>query len=83
MNNVPNLANPYAEFDEITEKGTKKKFTNFKEVRQSIDYVTDQVCGKNKKIVDKPIILNVFSKSCPNLTVIDLPGITSIAVGDQ
>ena len=45
--------------------------------------VTDQVCGKNKSIVDKPIVLNVFSKSCPNLTVIDLPGITSIPVGDQ
>ena len=28
-------------------------------------------------------MLNVFSKSCPNLTVIDLPGITSIPVGDQ
>ena len=41
------------------------------------------MCGKNKQIVDKPIVLNVFSKSCPNLTVIDLPGITSIAVGDQ
>ena len=83
MNNVPNLTQPYAEFDEITEKGSRKKFTNFKEVRTSIDTVTDQVCGKNKSIVDKPIVLNVFSKSCPNLTVIDLPGITSIPVGDQ
>ena len=83
MNNVPNLAQPYAEFDEITEKGTKKKFSNFKEVRKSIDMVTDQVCGNSKQIIDKPIVLNVFSKSCPNLTVIDLPGITSIPVGDQ
>lgn len=83
MNNVPNLATPYAEFDEVQEKGAKKKFTNFNEVRKTIDVVTDQVCGKNKIIVDKPIVLNVFSKSCPNLTVIDLPGITSIPVGDQ
>jgi len=52
-------------------------------VRTAIDTVTDQVCGKNKIIVDKPIVLNVYSKSCPNLTVIDLPGITSIPVGDQ
>ena len=45
--------------------------------------MTDQVCGKSKQIIDKPIVLSVFSKSCPNLTVIDLPGITSIPVGDQ
>lgn len=83
MNNVPTLANPYAEFDEIVEKGAKKKFLNFDEVRKAIDFVTDQVCGKNKEIVDKPIILNIFSKSCPNLTMVDLPGITSIPVGGQ
>jgi replication fork clamp-binding protein CrfC len=28
-------------------------------------------------------VLNVFSPSCPNLTLVDLPGITSIPVGDQ
>ena len=62
-------------------EGTKKKFTNFNEVRTSIDLVTDQVCGKSKQIIDRPIILNIFSKSCPNLTIVDLPGITSIPVG--
>lgn len=61
----------------------KKIFTNFNEVRQNIIVVTDKVCGNNKNIVDKPIILNIFSKSCPNLTIVDLPGITSIPVGDQ
>jgi replication fork clamp-binding protein CrfC len=45
--------------------------------------VTDQVCGKSKQIIDKPIVLNIFSKSCPTLTIIDLPGITSIPVGEQ
>ena len=83
MNNVANLQQPYAEFDEIVLNGAKKKFTNFNEVRKAIDDVTDQVCGKSKQIIDKPIILNIFSKSCPNLTIIDLPGITSIPVGEQ
>ena len=45
--------------------------------------MTDQVCGKKKEIIDKPIVLNIFSKSCPNLTIVDLPGITSIPVGGQ
>jgi dynamin 1-like protein len=61
----------------------KKKFTNFSEVRKTIDAVTDHVCGSKKCIVDKPIILNIFSATCPNLTIVDLPGITSIPVGEQ
>jgi len=30
--------------------------------------------------VDKPIILTIYSSSCPDLTLIDLPGITRIAI---
>jgi vacuolar protein sorting-associated protein 1 len=48
------------------------------EVRASINIVTDKVCGAKKGIVDKPIILNIFSHTCPDLTLIDLPGITRI-----
>lgn len=83
MTNVSDLAAPYAEFDEVVEKGNKKKFTNFSEVRKTIDFVTEQVCGTKQNIIDKPIVLNVFSKACPTLTIVDLPGITSIAIGDQ
>jgi dynamin 1-like protein len=42
--------------------------------------LTDKVAGKNKGIVDKPIILTIFSSYCPDLTLIDLPGITRIAI---
>jgi len=55
-----------------------KKFTNWEEVRESINVLTDRVCGKSKNIVDKPIVLNVYSHTCPDLTLIDLPGITRI-----
>jgi hypothetical protein len=41
------------------------------------------VCGSNKGIVDLPIILNIYSHTCPDLTLIDLPGITRIAIGGQ
>jgi dynamin 1-like protein len=40
--------------------------------------LTDKVAGKNKGIVDDPIILNFYSNSCPDLTIIDLPGITRV-----
>ena len=55
-----------------------KKFQVWPEVRETINVLTDKVAGKDKNIVDKPIVLNVFSHTCPDLTLIDLPGITRI-----
>lgn len=52
-------------------------------MRDKINFVTDKVCGSNKNIVDKPIILNISSPSCPTITIVDLPGITANPVGDQ
>ena len=65
---------PFAYFEEI--KGTK--FTDFSVVRQKIEELTDKMAGVNKGIIDKPIILNISSTTCPDLTLIDLPGITRI-----
>jgi len=45
-----------------------------------IDTLTDKVAGSNKGIVDKPIVLKIFSKDTPDLTLVDLPGITRIAL---
>ena len=39
---------------------------------------TDEIAGNNKGIIDKPIILTMFSADCPDLTIIDLPGITRV-----
>jgi dynamin 1-like protein len=52
-------------------------------VRKAIEGLTDKVCGKSKGIVDKPIVLNIYSHTCPDLTLIDLPGITRIAIDGQ
>lgn len=65
---------PWAEFAEI--KG--QKFHDFDEVRKNIDILTDKIAGKKKGIVDKPIVITIHSHTCPDLTVIDLPGITRI-----
>src|SRR5690348_11185871 len=67
---------PYGIFEEI--KG--EKFYDFAKVREKIDWLTDEIAGKKKNIVDKPIILNIYSPTCPDLTLIDLPGITRIAL---
>lgn len=42
--------------------------------------MTDKVAGNNKGIVDKPIKLTVYSNEAPDLTLIDLPGITRVAL---
>ena len=40
--------------------------------------LTEKVAGANKGIIDSPIILTIYSQICPDLTVVDLPGITRI-----
>ena len=47
-------------------------------MKKRIEEITDERAGKNKNIVDDLITLTIFSSSCPNLTLIDLPGITKV-----
>ena len=70
---------PWAIFEE--RKG--EKFTDFNKVRETIEALTDEVCVGEKNIVDKPIVLNVYSPTCPDLTLVDLPGVTRVPVGKQ
>ena len=80
-NQIHNLADDeaYAVFD--VEKTLK--LNDFNKVRAKIEEYTDKIAGKNKGIVNDPIVLNVFSHSCPDLTLIDLPGITRIPLANS
>ena len=62
-----NHGEPWAVFEEV--KG--EKFTDFNKVRETIESLTDKVCVGEKNIVDNPIILNVYSQTCPDLTLVD------------
>ncbi|XP_061629798.1 dynamin-1-like protein isoform X2 [Phyllopteryx taeniolatus] len=63
---------------------TKNKiYTNFEEIRQEIEAETERISGINKGISEEPIHLKVFSPNVVNLTLVDLPGITKVPVGDQ
>uniref|UniRef100_A0A8C6WLE9 Dynamin-1-like protein n=1 Tax=Neogobius melanostomus TaxID=47308 RepID=A0A8C6WLE9_9GOBI len=63
---------------------TKNKiYTNFEEIRHEIETETERVSGINKGISDDPIHLKIFSPHVVNLTLVDLPGITKVPVGDQ
>ncbi|XP_004559599.1 dynamin-2 isoform X5 [Maylandia zebra] len=76
------LINNKAEYAEFLHcKG--KKFVDFDEVRAEIEAETDRITGSNKGISPIPINLRVYSPHVLNLTLIDLPGMTKVAVGDQ
>eukprot|EP00871_Galdieria_phlegrea_P003221 jgi/Galph1/38/GphlegSOOS_G4856.1 len=60
-----------------------KKFYDFGQVRDEIEAETDRATGKNKGISPKPINLKVYSPNVVDLTVVDLPGLTKVPVGDQ
>uniref|UniRef100_A0A166F8C0 Dynamin-type G domain-containing protein n=1 Tax=Daucus carota subsp. sativus TaxID=79200 RepID=A0A166F8C0_DAUCS len=60
-----------------------KKFTDFSAVRKEIEDETDRVTGKKKQISPLPINLSIYSPNVVNLTLIDLPGLTKVAVEGQ
>lgn len=69
----------YAEFLHLP----KRRFTDFALVRQEIQDETDRVTGKTKQISPVPIHLSIYSPNVVNLTLIDLPGLTKVAVEGQ
>lgn len=60
-----------------------KKFTDFNEIRKEIELETDRGAGSGKSVTSKPINLRIYSPRVLNLTLVDLPGLTKVAIGDQ
>ncbi|TIA80272.1 hypothetical protein E3P81_03165 [Wallemia ichthyophaga] len=73
-----NKSQDYAEFLHMD-----KRYTDFEEVRSEIQSETFRVAGQNKGISKLPINLKIYSNNVVNLTLVDLPGLTKIPVGDQ
>ncbi|KAK8734306.1 hypothetical protein OTU49_006115 [Cherax quadricarinatus] len=74
-----NHPHEYGEF--LHKKG--ERFTSFDEIRKEIETDTDRITGQNKGISPLPINLRVYSPNVLNLTLIDLPGLTKVPIGDQ
>ncbi|CAH2092111.1 unnamed protein product [Euphydryas editha] len=58
-------------------------YSNFDEIRQEIERETDRMAGSNKGICPEPINLKIYSTRVVNLTLVDLPGVTKVPIGDQ
>ena len=73
-----NSGEPWAEFEERKDI----KFTDFTKLEETIEELNEELRGKYNEIINKPIILNIYSQTCPDLTLIDLPGIERIPLGE-
>ncbi|KAG6899495.1 hypothetical protein C0993_009717 [Termitomyces sp. T159_Od127] len=60
-----------------------EKFYDFGKIRDEIVRDTEAKTGKNAGISPQPINLRIFSPNVLTLTLVDLPGLTKVPVGDQ
>ncbi|KAH9760238.1 dynamin-1-like protein [Citrus sinensis] len=60
-----------------------KRFFDFTKVRQEIMAETNKEAGSNRGVSEKQIGLKISSPNVLNMTLVDLPGITKVPVGDQ
>ncbi|EGC31084.1 hypothetical protein DICPUDRAFT_57918 [Dictyostelium purpureum] len=59
-----------------------RKFSYF-EIKEEIEKETERIAGAKKDISPEPIILKIHSPNVIPLTLVDLPGLTRVAVDDQ
>ncbi|KAF9228742.1 hypothetical protein BS17DRAFT_690871 [Gyrodon lividus] len=60
-----------------------EKFYDFNKIRAEIVRDTEAKTGRNAGISPQPINLRIFSPNVLTLTLVDLPGLTKVPVGDQ
>jgi len=69
----------WAEFSHLP----SRKFYDFQEVKREIENETQRIAGSNKGINRQPINLKIYSPHVLSLTLVDLPGLTKVPIGDQ
>ncbi|KAF1986550.1 hypothetical protein K402DRAFT_421027 [Aulographum hederae CBS 113979] len=60
-----------------------QKFFDFNKIRDEIVRETESKTGRNAGISPAPINLRIYSPNVLTLTLVDLPGLTKVPVGDQ
>lgn len=60
-----------------------QKFYDFNKIRDEIVKETEAKAGRNVGISPAPINLRIYSPNVLTLTLVDLPGLTKVPVGDQ
>ncbi|GAB5365648.1 hypothetical protein AAMO2058_001076000 [Amorphochlora amoebiformis] len=60
-----------------------ERMYSFDKIKREIVLETDRVSGSNCGVSSDPINLKIYSPRVLDLTLVDLPGITKVPVGDQ
>ncbi|KAL8742336.1 MAG: hypothetical protein Q9190_005159 [Brigantiaea leucoxantha] len=60
-----------------------QKIRDFSTVKREIENETARIAGNNKGINRLPINLKIYSPHVLSLTLVDLPGLTKVPIGDQ
>ncbi|KAH9331046.1 hypothetical protein KI387_003154, partial [Taxus chinensis] len=63
----------------IEYNGVKNNIFEY-EITEALNAATNEFAGAGKSISDTPITLNVSKSNAPNLTIVDLPGITWVPI---
>ena len=79
LNDSPHNTMEYGEFLHLP----GKKFYSFSAIRHEIIRDTNKLTGTSSGIASQPIHLKIYSPHVLALTLVDLPGIAKVAVGDQ
>ncbi|KAL8891719.1 MAG: hypothetical protein Q9215_001257 [Flavoplaca cf. flavocitrina] len=69
----------WAEFSHLA----GQKFRDFSAVKREIENETARIAGSNKGINRQSINLKIYSPHVLSLTLVDLPGLTKVPIGDQ
>lgn len=67
----------------ISNSSTSIRIAGEKEIEAAINKATDILAGGNKDVRDAPISLLIRKPNAPDLTMVDLPGITRVPVHGQ
>jgi len=80
---VTNHRDPF-EYGEFLHLPRHTRFTDFADIRTEIEEETERVVGTDGSVSDLPIHLKIVSPHVlSDLTLVDLPGMTKVAVGNQ
>ncbi|XP_010518214.1 PREDICTED: dynamin-related protein 3B isoform X2 [Camelina sativa] len=71
------------EWGEFLHHNPAKRIYDFSEIRREIEAETNRISGGNKGVSDNPIRLKISSPNVLDISLVDLPGITKVPVGDQ
>lgn len=74
-------SNPHPELH--LEYNGKRVPTDEAHIEEAINLATDEIAGNGKGISNTPLTLAVKKKGVPDLTMVDLPGITRVPVHGQ